>query len=49
MRQMTAIDPNRSITELKSGRSTLTVFGREILGSLECVGQVVYADPRKNP
>ena len=36
---MTAFDPNRSITELKSGRSTPACCGREVLRSLECVGQ----------
>jgi tetratricopeptide (TPR) repeat protein len=36
---VSAIDPNRSITELKSGRSTPAFCGREVLRSLECVGQ----------
>ncbi len=37
---MTAKGPNRSITELKSGRSLPAFFGREVLRLLECVGQV---------
>ena len=36
---MTAVDPNRSITELKSGRSTPAFCSREVVRSLECVSQ----------
>ena len=34
-------DPNRSITEFKSGRSTASRCGREALRSLECNGRVI--------
>ena len=34
-----AIDPNRSITEWKSGRSTPAFCGREVLHSLEGMSQ----------
>ena len=36
---MTAFDLERSIIKLKSGRSTPGCCGREVLRSLECVGQ----------
>ncbi len=36
---MAVLDPNRSITELKSSHSTPACCGREVLRSLECVGQ----------
>ena len=37
---VSAIDPNRSITELKSSHSTPACCGSEVLRSLECVGHV---------